>query len=74
MSYIKGETFFIYQIFSSPRSTFLDEKETDFPFDIFLLPRYNVRVFSFLQSTLCQLLLNTASASCILQKIRVRFP
>ena len=37
ISYIKTEKKkLIYRIFSRPRSQFLDEKEMDFPFDIFL--------------------------------------
>jgi len=56
---------FIYHIFSNPRSPFLNAKERDFPFDIFLPPRNHVRLFFFLQSPPSPLLLKTASASCV---------
>ena len=38
-----------------PRKHFLDEKETDFPFEIFLQPLYNVRIISIVQSPPCPL-------------------
>jgi hypothetical protein len=58
-------SFKISYISPSPRSPFLDEKETDFPFDIFLKPRNHNGIFSFLQSPPCPLTLQTASVSFI---------
>jgi len=55
---------FVYHIFSSPCSPFLNAKERDFPSDIFLPQRNHGQLFFFLQSPPSPILLKTASASC----------